>query len=290
MRKVQAAEGLRAYERTLALEWPVEYFHKPDEGTCRCTCDERAQRHEVWFPTRVIRDAHGALDEILHELCHCKLAEEVDVAFSTIYFVEKYSNLAEPALGEFTQKAHMLYYAWAHVDIWVNDLRNEHWPEIAEQDHRQTADQLTALARTGQLAEAAQRDTTIFLGVAIQIAEEQRHGLEPVDYAPIFESLGESRSDDVRALAAFYASLPRLAFEREQDVKLLEASVREVARAMQFPVQPRIMVEKNRHVWDLEPKGTEMCGCGFDFTPNEAGASEDECPCCVEERMFGEGN
>jgi hypothetical protein len=231
------------------LNWLVSYSLKPDEATCRITCLPNEQRHEVWLSASAVQNPDLFLPDIVHELCHAKLAETVDVAFSTLFFRKRYGRLQGQAQLQFARKAQYLYWAWAQVDIWVNDLRHSHWSELSHVDQESFIGSLAQLIREGQ-AQYLNTNKAVF-GLALQVAEAERHHLAVFDPAAIVDHMNQESRKTYAKLVSFYRSLPPLSFDRTHDLATLEHSVQKVAKHLRFPVSPKLVDEEGRKVWEV---------------------------------------
>lgn len=157
------------------MQWPIEYKVKQDEATCRITSDSKKQIHEVWVHPDVLRKPEFYKVDTVHELCHAKLSEEIDPTFSTIYFTKKSWQPTNIDRKLFDQKAQMLYLAWSHVDIWVNDLLHQYFPDLTKADVESFSKSVFGLAQTGHW-ELLQTPENI-LAIATTITEIKRYNL-----------------------------------------------------------------------------------------------------------------
>jgi hypothetical protein len=240
--------GLEQYEARLGLGWPVSYWLVEGE-TCRCVCDGLARMHEVWINGHTAQDPERGLPDIVHELCHCHLAERVDPAFSTAYFTEKWNGVSRNEPEKYQLAAQQLYYAWCHVDIWVNELMGRKFSELVRESHQSFARAFTFLL--------AQEDWSFLqspeslLGLAQYQAERRRFGLTKTpDLFVILRERGIEVDPRIRRLARYFQGLPKLGSGRKKDLKALEISVQEVAKTLFFSIKPRLVFEE-RWVWDL---------------------------------------
>ena len=187
--------------------------------------------------------------DVIHELCHCSLAEKVDPAFSTVFFTDRWNKVSHSDTNRFGQLAQMLYYAWSHVDIWVNDLRFTHWPELTTEEHKTFAQGLMIVI---QRQECVLQSPETLLGLAQHQAEINRHNLtDSPDLFAVLLASGIKVDDQINKLAQYFESLPRLKFKPKKDLKALERSVQEVAKRLNFPINPRLVWE-GRWVWSLD--------------------------------------
>jgi len=242
--------GLEEYERTLGLRWPISYYLMLEAKTCQVVCDGREKKCEIWINGTTYRKPDLMFAYVIHELCHCSLAEQVDPAFPTVFFSEKWNEIARKDPAKFDQLARMIYYAWSHVDIWVNDLRFAHWPELTSDEHNTFAQGLMLIVQH-QEWEVLQSPESL-LGLAQHQAERNRHNLvDSPDLFAVLEASGVGVDDQIKKLAQYFESLPRLKFKPKKDLKALERSVQDVAKMLNFPINPRL-VWKERWVWSLD--------------------------------------
>jgi len=236
---------LKPFEKRLALKWEIRYFLAPGEATCRIVCDAKNRVHEIWINKTAARGP-VAQPDIIHELCHAALAERIDPAFSSIYFTKRCGELTGEDRREFYQRGRMLYCAWSHTDIWVNDLRHELWPELTISDHQSYADGFLALLRSGNIEFICMTEN--LLGLAQYQAERERHSSGGPD---LFSVPGIRIGREIAELAEFFKSLPRLKFKPRKDLKLLAKSVSRAAKILKLPIDPRMVYENGQWVWDV---------------------------------------
>lgn len=250
MDKVQIyPQGLGEYERTLGLRWPVSYYLMPEAHTCQVVCDGKKRMCEIWINGTTYRNPDLMFADVIHELCHCSLAERIDPTFSTVFFYNKWNEISRKEEAQFGQLARMLYYAWSHVDIWVNDLRFTHWSELTKEDHNTFAQGMAAVVQAQEWRVLQSPETV--LGLAQYQAERNRHHVNTPDLFAFLEANGVGVDDQIRKLAIYFESLPRLKFNPRKDLKALERSVQDVAKMLNFPISPRLVWEE-RWVWSLD--------------------------------------
>ena len=250
MKEINVPPVATPYQRELALVWPVSWWHAPDQSTCRCVSDPRKQRHEIWLADSTVRAPEPSLADIVHELCHLYLAERVDAAFSTVWFSDRWNKLSRADPVRFGQAAQMLYLAWCQVDIWVNDLRHSRWPEFTAADHSSFAQGVMFLLLKQEESVLARPET--LLGLTQYQAEQERHSLSgSPDLFAVLLADGKKVGKDIRRLARNFSSLPRLQYNAAEDLKILETSIAQTARQLEFPINPRLISEEGMWVWDL---------------------------------------
>ncbi len=241
--------GLLPYAQALGLAWPVEYFFVPTENTCRITSDPIACRHEVSVHSGVIKNPEAYLCDLVHELCHASLAERIDLAFATIYFSRRYARQSEKAEKEFAKKYQMLYLAWSHVDIWVDELRHSLFPELTLADHDSFFQSVSGIASLDKKTLAGLEAPQHLLALAVHLAETKRFGLVKQDFSKILGCLSRDGQKTVSRMRQFYEVLPRLTFQKELDVVALLDSVQKAANKLGLPIAPQIIEEESRRVW-----------------------------------------
>ncbi len=242
-------QGLEEYERTLGLRWPVTYYLLPEAHTCQVVCDGQRRECEIWINGTTYRNPNLMFADVIHELCHCSLAERVDPSFSTVFFTERCNQISRKEPAKFGQMAHMLYLAWSHVDIWVNDLRSTHWPKLTAKDHNTFAQGMAAVVQAQEWRVLQSPETV--LGLAQYQAERNRHNVGSPDLFAALEASEVAVDDQIRELATYFENLPRLKFNPRKDLKALEKSVQNVAKMLNFPISPQLVWE-DRWVWNLD--------------------------------------
>lgn len=248
MPEVVLADWLTVYERALDLVWPVTYWHAPEQATCRVSSAEGVG-HEVWLPTSAVSRPQMFLCDIVHELCHAKLAESVGISFSCLVFAREYGQMQGKDAHWFARASARLYWAWCHVDLWVNDLRHTHWPEMTKLDNQSFVASVAELANRGQWDFLAS-DEAIF-GMAQCRADLERRGMPAADFARVLSNLNASSRQRYHALLSIYKSLSALSGDGAQDLKMLEQSVRRVAQALKLHINPRLVEEEGMKVWRI---------------------------------------
>jgi hypothetical protein len=243
--------GVQQLEVELGLIWPVSYWLDADEHTCRIYSDPAGRTHEVILAAYAVEDLNGSgLIDLVHELCHAFLVEHVDPAFGTAFFSKEYAYLEGQSEKDFAVKYYMFYLAWCHVDIWVDDVRHAHWPELTQADSDSFVASVYGLVKAGQWQ--ALKSSEALLGIALHMAETERHGLEK---ASVLEEVVKCLSNQAQAIIAaalgVYRNLPPLTMSREQDLVVLEQSVKDMAEVLSLSISPRLEEEEGRMVWHV---------------------------------------
>lgn len=244
------APWLGKYERKLRLNWPVEYLVAPEQRTCRIASDPAAKTHEVFAPSlESVKPGDVHFVDAVHELCHAALAERVDVSFATLYFSKKYSVLTGEAQEEFCAKARMLYWAWAHVDIWVDDLMTRELPDVARAERESFAVSVLTIAQSNPRALGTLEG---IVALAISMAGDRRRGRQSSVPPVVKVALDSPATELLGLLGGMYADLPRLKFSRDEDLAILEQSVQQMIEALDLPIIARFVFEQDRMVWELD--------------------------------------
>ena len=237
-----AAPQLKAFEQELRLRWVVEYFLVEGlSGICRINSDAITKTHEVWLHEGVMRNFTLFLPDLTHELCHGALAEQIDPIFAGVVFGPQSDRLSRQNPGKFVDLYRRVESARNHEDIWVNDLRHRHWPQITQQDKESFFLSLNLLVKERQKKTVSQ--LVMLIGLAQQLAEIERHNLEPVDIKPVRNLLGKRVWRDVLTLSEFFKSLPRLQYDREQDLKTYENFLQQSCQMLGFDDLKPYLVE-----------------------------------------------
>lgn len=235
----------RPYIGRLNLSWPVSFVQDNDEIAHRVLSDLSAKRHIVTLPeipTEV---------DLVHELCHAALAERIDPNFATAYFANKYGDLCDKDISAFKKEAEMFYCSWCFIDLWVDELRHEYWPELTKDDHESFARGVYGLVLSGQTDHL--RSIGGLMGISLQVAFQERNEIEPVgDLSPAIKALGQEATLAIDRLTSILKSLPRLSYNTKDDLVVLEKSVGKFAQAFDFPISPKLIFEEDRNVWVMK--------------------------------------
>jgi len=235
-------ERMRLFEKQIELEWKVSYFLGSGDS-CQIFSDPTTKTHNISIPERWLKSTtiffSIYLHEVLHELCHAKLAELIDPIFSTVIFSKKYSI----ADRKFQKSAKQLYLSQSHVDIWVNDLRHHVWPHVTIVD-------CASFLRAAEVI--FHEDPTIItdslelsIALAQYLGEAKRRSL----FIPLLpQSL---LTPLIIELSQFYQSLPPLSYNKTEDIRLLEKTTQQAARILDFQIIPKLVDEEGRIVWIL---------------------------------------
>lgn len=247
-------KDLKEAGKKLGIEWELVFEVNETVDTCRIISDEKARQHTILLTPEVLQAPEFYKVDTYHELSHAKLSEEFDPAFSTLYFARDDSQGEDYFESpEFGQKTTYLYRAWAHVDIWVNEVRHEHWPDLTMKDIESFFDSAQNVAKSGHRDKLAEFETT--LGAALNFAEMERtlskvkrKKLEGAKSAflKLFDSKSRAR---IIGLANIIKRFPELTENREENLKILETSVQDVAKYLKLPIKPRMVEQEGQVRW-----------------------------------------
>lgn len=247
----QTQEWNRAAEK-LGIQWPITYSIRQDIDTCQVVSHPDERRHDISLVPEVLTKSELFEVDVMHEICHAKISEAVDPAFSTIRFSraaqEEWDGAREE---EFSRNARQLYLAWAHEDVWINDLRHEHWPLLTKKDITSSHAGLRTMVTQGD-AQTLQQPRT-YMAFALNIAEANRRlpKKDRPDPLPILRAYDMPSRSLINTLAAHIAKLPKLPQDRQAAGRLLEGSVQEVTRILKLSIKPRLIEEDGALVWDM---------------------------------------
>lgn len=177
------------------------------------------------------------------------VAKKLDPAFSTIWFSEKWNHISKKNPEKFDRSAQMLYLAWCHVNIWVNQIQQENCLNLKAQDMKNFAQEVDVLLREQEWETLGLPESII--AIAQYQAERERYNLDVPDLFTMLSVRGIKIDAKIKKLTDFYKSLPCFEFQVDKDLQKLETSVREVANILEFPINPRLVFEKGAWVWDL---------------------------------------
>jgi hypothetical protein len=234
------------YIEALGLKWQVSYIVDPTAPTCRILSDGKDMRHTVRLTAYAAVAVERYVPDIVHELCHAHLAETVDPAFASVFYSRQ--SISQ-AMTIFANKAKMVYWSVAHMDIWVDDIRHARWPNFTSKDLNYFGERVNALARNGSWRAISVPE--IILGIAVTLAESKRFGIPAPDLSFPIAGLEEKYGNVLAKLRVFYENLPALPKDRAEALRILEESVAAVAQIIRVPFIPRLVREQGLHVWDV---------------------------------------
>ena len=237
--------GRSKYIGILELKWPIYYWTDETAQPYLLVSDAIGRRHDISFGPGVLRSSRFFQPDIAQVYCKAKLAEAIDPAFVTLRFRQEYDIAAQA----FRERANLLYQAWAHTDIWADDVRREHWLELTASDHLTFAQSLIGLVQAG--ATDVIRSFHGIHGIALVIAQEERYELPQVDLSIVLNVMESHTRSLVYDIAEHYKRVPCLLYDREQDIHILECSVIRVCQLLEFDIRPQIIVQSGIYVWDL---------------------------------------
>jgi len=245
--KVVQCPQLKPYIETLELKWKIEY-KEGKMGFMQIGSDPSKKIHHIFLPKA---DFH--LPDGVYELGHAALTERVDIQLSSAFFSHKYHQLRNEPQRHFKEMCKWFVLCWgAVVDVWANDLVNQFWPELIIQGINDLNEKCEMVEEAGQTAIFS--EWNIAIGLALHMGEIRRFGLY-LERNRIFELLLQFDTESqniLTRLSRLLASLPRLTYEREADLKTLEEAVQAVNKILNFPINPRLVEENGRMVWELD--------------------------------------
>lgn len=244
-------EILTPYVQKLGLRWPIRHVHRPG-GRALVSIISRQGLHEIRHSESTainIFETPGTYSPLLgsfvHELCHAYLAERIDPIFSGAKFLRRWARATRRERGRFVQKQQLFFsFDGRVVDLWVNDVYNEFWPDLY-QTHRH---------RYGFLL--AHGHTVPFGSIALYLAEARRHHLphfdvSHVEHRSIYPGDEMWTEETAASFSRHLESLPQLAFRRDSDLRAYEEADQKAAQLLRFPINPRLIKEDNQMVWEL---------------------------------------
>jgi len=251
--KIVEIPELVPFVEKLGLKWSILYILAPKETTCRVVSNAETQTHKIWVHDEAISHKELFLCDLVHELCHCKLAEAIDPIFSALSFPKRYGRLKGKLAQNFKLASHMLYLAFSLVDIWVDDLRHSLWPELTLKDYESYSKALLFFTKEEFWPEIKRFIETPenLLGIALYLADNKRRNFSPVNLDPLFKHLSKENKILIERLVDFYSSLPYLSYRAERDLEILEKSVKKAAKLLGFPISPRLVKEEGQMVWEI---------------------------------------
>jgi len=250
------APQLAPFVAKLGIQWDLTYWHVPStepggDIPARISCDPIKKSHEVWVNDGGMRAPGFFLPDLVHELCHASLAERVDPVFASIRFGPESRRMDCEQPEEFVRRANELWLATRHEDVWVNDLRHFHWPELSQQDADSFSQSALALAQAGRWDIMGQ--PVMLLGLALQLAETARRRLRSADLSPVLRGLGREQRRIVSRASRWMKNLPRLSNERELALKTYERAALEAVGLYGLSLRPRLIEdpERGQAVWEV---------------------------------------
>ncbi len=262
----------------LGLEWSTQFVRRTDIETCQIISDPVAQAHEIRLHPNALRNPELFRVDVYHELCHGSISERVDPAFSTMYFPREYGESQGDAAEQAQRRMQMAYWSWAHVDIWINELRHEHWPELTKEDQASYISSVARAAKAGMVDVLRRPDQIVAL--SMNMAEKQRYAKRSATSArssqrggkgkkknggrrrvqkglsmqerEIVNAIGREYLPTIKELRDLFTGLPRLEYDRDTDLAVLEQSVQDVAGILQLPISPSLEQFEDRMIWRLE--------------------------------------
>jgi hypothetical protein len=253
----KASESMVEWQKAaeqLGLHWQVSMSVKKDIDTCRIVSDPKGKRHEIWLSSQVFDNPELYKADVIHELCHAKISESVDPAFSTIHFSKDCSSLKGKEWDDFKAKASWLYLAWAHVDVWIDDLRHEHWPELTRKDLASAMQGSKVAWQQGQKELLSSPKGAVRTALMIASMDRNLGGKNKDKPRPqsLLQAYDQKSRMLIMELANMYKKLPRLGDDRLQNLAVLEDSVQQAVGIMKLPIKPSMVEEEGQAVWKFD--------------------------------------
>lgn len=259
-------EKLNNFANSLHIKWKINVTDEEGRLGAAIHSNPFEKTHEILLSKNIRQNIEDNLPDITHELCHARFSEELDPIYSTIRFPKHYGELAQDSreYKDFVAKARMIETTQAWVDIWINELRNNLWPELTAEENDKTMASLSKLQQTGNLLSYWNDKYTLM--VAMILAEQTRNKGKLYPIAPIKNALGNEWRK-IKKLQDLFEKLPHFTngktnFTEQAKTKGLvefERVVREVAIIFNYPIRPTIKrealtpgAEENVNVWDFK--------------------------------------
>jgi hypothetical protein len=218
-------------------------------AACSVVSHPREKSHRILLTEAAEQEPERYLVDISQCLCRAALAERIDPAFATIWFSRKWNRISRKDPVRFAKQAQILQMAWVHTEIWAVDLRHSLWPELTEQEHFNFSAGYTILLQRADWTMLGQYEN--LLALAQHQAERGRYQVNSADLFALLSAWGVEVEEKIKGLAKYIQKLPRLKYDAPQDLKILEASVAEVARRLELDIKPGLVFEEGAWVWDL---------------------------------------
>jgi len=241
----------REAEKTVGLKWSVLYVLKDNIKTCHIASNKQEQRHEIWIHPNVLQNPELFEVDVLHELCHAKLAESTDPLFATTSVSEKYKGLEGEKDRILVKKLKQLGLACLHIDMWVNDLRHEYWPELTRKDIVSCFDGIKKIAKSGDDYTLGQIEMLIAIAMNIAAVQRNMSKKKRPKYQSTLALYDTNSRVFINKLANYFKSLPRLTGNIREDLAILEESVQHIVNVFDLQIDPKILEENGEGRWDL---------------------------------------
>ncbi len=240
----------RDLEQRLRLHWPINYKKDDEAVTCKIASNPLTKRHVITLPSRAAEDFASWRPSAAHELCHAWLAENVDPIFATWKFPRRYSQFVNQELAEFEHRAREMYLAASFLmDVWVNDLRHDHWPELSQQEVTDIATDLQLAVRGGHVRKLC--DPNRVMAIVLHVVCSERHGGRPAQMKEVYEALPGDIVQVIHEAVNFMRPMPRLPTERHAALRMLEQYVQQLLALLNASFVPRLVEEDGLTVWEI---------------------------------------
>ena len=255
-------EKLTSFAKKLGIKWKIIVTYQEGMLGAVIHSNPFEKTHEITLGKNKENNIADSLPDIAHELCHARFSEELDPIYSTVRFPRHYGELAPDGLEykDFISKAHMVETTQAWVDIWINELRYNLWPELTAQENDRS---MAMLSKFGDNFQRYWNDKYSLM-VAMILAEQRRNKGKLYQIAHIKNALGNEWKK-IKKLQDLFEKLPRFTnkgvdfTEQAKTVGLIELErvAKEVAKIFHYPITPNIKKEaiasgEDVNVWDFK--------------------------------------
>lgn len=242
--------AVRDMERTLALSWPTNYGKDPEAQTCRIDSDPVTRRHMITLPSGALDNFSAWRPSAAHELCHAWLAENVDPIFSAWRFPRRCNEFTHQQLTKFKSQLEEMYLATSFLlDVWVDDLRHVHWPELSHQEMRDITQDLMETIRAKRVRTLC--EGTHVMAIALHVVSSERHCGQAANMDEIYVALPTETVQVLHEVVGFLRSVPPLPYERVSALRMLEQYAQQSAALLQASFVPQIVEDGGIMVWEI---------------------------------------
>ncbi len=244
-------KSLEEHVKTLGIEWDIQYSHDPEGQTCRIISDEVRRQHEIILTTSAVQRLQNCFSDLMHELCHAKLSEVYSPAFSTIRFDndthQKLQSKSALKRKKIATRINQLHESWLHVDLWVNQLRNTHWPECTQEEAEMMNNNVPPLLRDGR----EHISVELAVAIAMHLVDGKRYSFDTSPVQKALESLDPKDKNLINLLDEYFVEIPNLPKEAPKALELLQESVQKVSKILKYPIQAKLIEQEGQQVWSF---------------------------------------
>lgn len=253
---MEPRELFQQVSERMGLKWGITFEANRDDNTCRCTCDPKRKVHLITVDPETERDilsarldkSEGRLTLVHHEIAHCWAAENISEAFSTMYLARVPER---PEIGQ------IIYLAWSHVDIWINEIRACFYPHDAKSEDGQHWLDFQPLVGCNNCASAQ-----LVQIVSMCRVEAKRHELNaPCSWHELLRGFTPEAAKVIERITTHLMGLPRLSClpgkvitDRmiRKDLAMLGKSVTRMGEILGFPIRPKMITGDGSVLWDWD--------------------------------------